>query len=319
MTLPLHSYPTMSTAQIDHVAPPAAPWVHRYGMLLAFVLQTIGVIASIVLAWRYGGIDALSFWLMAAGVVLTGLGITIGYHRLLTHRSFETYRPLHLMWMMLGALAMQKSPLEWCATHRKHHAISDKPDDPHSPHLHGEGFWNGLRGFFYAHMGWLITGHIIYTDQSKYVPDLIADPVAVWIHRTWEFLWVPLSLAIPTAIAGLITGTWQGAFMGFLWGGIMRTFIVQHITFSTNSLCHLFGKQHFQTDDESRNNPVCGIISAGEGWHNNHHAFPTSARHGLLWWQLDFSWIVIRLMERLGLVWNVQLPSPQALARKRIA
>ncbi len=308
----------MSTAKIGRVSPPAAPWVHRYGMLLAFVLQSVGMVAAIVLAWQHGGIDVLSFDLMVAGIVLTGLGITIGYHRLLTHRSFETYRPLYLTWMILGALAMQKSPLEWCATHRKHHAISDKPDDPHSPHLHGDGLWNGLRGFFYAHMGWLITGHIIYTDQSKYVPDLIADPVAVWIHRTWEFLWVPLSLAIPTVIAGALTGTWQGALMGFLWGGIVRSFIVQHITFSTNSLCHLFGRRHFETDDESRNNPVCGIISAGEGWHNNHHAFPTSARHGLLWWQLDLSWVVIRIMERMGLVWNVQLPSPQAMARKRI-
>ena len=282
-------------------------------------LPFVGVVIAIGIAWQQGGIDWLSFGLMVGGVVLTGLGITVGYHRLLTHRSFETYRSLHLVWMILGALAMQKSPLEWCATHRKHHAVSDEPEDPHSPHFHGDGWWNGFRGFVYSHMGWLITGHIIYTDQSKYVPDLIADPVAVWIHKTWEFFWIPLSLAIPTAIAGVVSGTWQGAAMGFLWGGVVRVFLVHHITWSTNSLCHLFGRRHFETNDHSRNNVLCGIMCAGEGWHNNHHAFPTSARHGLLWWQFDSSWIIIRLMERLGLVWNVQLPSEQAMARKRIS
>ncbi len=298
---------------------PHAPWVHRYGVTLGITVPFLGVIFAMAVAWQLGGIDWLSISLMFGGILVTGLGITVGYHRLLTHRSFETYRGFRWMWMILGALAMQKSPLEWCATHRKHHALSDSPEDPHTPHHHGDGWWNSLRGIVYAHMGWLVTGHIIYTDQRKYVPDLIADPVAVWIHRTWEFVWIPLSLAIPTAIAGVVTGTWQGAAMGFLWGGIVRTFLVHHITWSINSLCHLVGRRDFDVKDESRNNALCGIMCLGEGWHNNHHAFPTSARHGLLWWQFDLSWLVIRLMERLGLAWNVQLPSIQAIEHKRLA
>ena len=298
--------------------PPDAPWYHSVGISIGLFLPFAGLIAAMWLAWQHGWFDWTQFSILVIGYVLTGLGITIGYHRMLTHRSLETYPVIRGFWMMMGALAVQKSPVEWCATHRKHHALSDRPGDPHSPHEQQPGFFNSLKGFWHAHTGWILTGHIIKTDQVRYVPDLLQDPLAVWIHRTWEFVWFPLAFLIPTAISWGITGTGQGALMGFLWGGCARIFLVQHITFSTNSICHLFGRRDFHSNDESRNNLVCGFFSGGEGFHNNHHAFPTSARHGLEWWQFDLSWYVIRLMELTGLAWNVKLPSAELRESKRL-
>ncbi|WP_437226936.1 acyl-CoA desaturase [Planctomicrobium sp. SH661] len=298
--------------------PPPAPLIHTIGVTIGIVLPFAGLIAAMVISWRRGWLDWTQLAILFVGQLLTALGLTLGYHRLLTHRSFSTYRWVRAFWMMMGALALQKSPVEWCAAHRKHHALSDKPGDPHSPHDHPPGFMNFLRGFWHAHVGWILTGHIISTDHVRYVPDLLADPVAMAIHRTWEIVWFPLTFIIPTLVAWGITGTADGALLGFLWGGCVRVFLVQHITFSVNSICHLFGRRDYHSNDESRNNFVCGILSAGEGFHNNHHAFPTSARHGLEWWQPDLTWYVIRLMEMTGLAWDVKLPAPELLESKRL-
>lgn len=301
------------------VRPPDAPLFHTIGTSIALLLPFAGLVAAMWLGWKRGWFDWTQLTILAAGYVLTGLGITIGYHRLLTHRSLETYPVIRGFWMMMGALAVQKSPIEWCAAHRKHHALSDKPGDPHSPHENEPGFLNSLKGFWHAHSGWILTGHIIKTDHTRYVPDLLQSPLAVWIHRTWEPIWFPLAFLLPSTISWAITGTARGALMGFLWGGCARVFLVQHMTFSINSICHLFGSQDYQSNDKSRNNLICGIFSGGEGFHNNHHAFPTSARHGLEWWQPDLSWYVIRLMELTGLAWNVKRPSPEVLASKRLS
>ncbi len=296
--------------------PPEATVWHKVSMLAAVVGPFAGLMGAAVSAWRYGYLNWLYLSLMLLGWFFTGTGITVGYHRLFAHKAFDTYRWIRVYWMIMGALAVQASPLAWCAVHRRHHSITDRPGDPHSPHIHGDGWWNALKGFWYSHTGWLFTGYLTRTDHKRFAPDLLEDPIAVWIHRSYEVFWVPLSLAIPAIIAGLVTGTWQGAWLGFLWGGLARVFLVHHITWSVNSICHLFGSSDYKVNDHSRNNLFVALASFGEGWHNNHHAFPSSAKQGLKWWQLDVSWYIIRTMQFLGLAWNVQLPSEQALASR---
>jgi len=301
-------------AQIEF---PQSPSSHKLIMLAAVGLPFIGCIVAIALSWRFGFMGWLYLSMLVGGWLLTGMGITIGFHRLLTHRSFDTYRWVKLVWMTLGALSVEGSPLVWCAVHRRHHELSDQPGDPHSPHLHGTGFWNSLRGLWYGHAGWLFTGYWSSPDKARYVPDLLTDPALVAIDRLY-YLWVLVSLALPAVIGGLATWSWRGALLGLIWGGLVRIFITHHITWSINSICHVFGRQEYDTHDDSRNNLVCGLLGLGEGWHNNHHAFPTSARHGLAWWQFDLSWLIIRGMELVGLAWNVRVPTAKAQAEKSL-
>jgi stearoyl-CoA desaturase (delta-9 desaturase) len=192
-------------------------------------------------------------------------------------------------------MSVQGPLLRWVAVHRRHHVHSDGEGDPHSPHGHGGGIRGVIVGFWHAHLGWMFEAH--HPDLARYVRDLNTD----------RLIRVASKLFIVWAI-----------FLGFLWGGLVRIFLVHHATWSINSVCHLWGRQPFDGDDESRNNFICGILGFGEGWHNNHHSFPSSARHGLRWWQIDMSFMLIRLMERLGLAWNVRLPSPGSLDAKRL-
>jgi stearoyl-CoA desaturase (delta-9 desaturase) len=166
-------------------------------------------------------------------------------------------------------------------------------------------------------VGWLFGGFWSYPHFQRYIPDLIADPWLVKVDRSY-YVFVVLSLALPTAIGAWIEPTWRGALMGLLWGGLARIFMTHHITWSINSVCHIFGRRDYDSQDHSRNNWLCGILAFGEGWHNNHHAFPTSARHGLKWWQFDASWLIIRAMQSVGLAWNVQLPSGAAIQKKAL-
>ena len=299
---------------------PPAPLIHVATSLVGILGPFVGVIAAMIVSWRRGWLDWTQISILVSGLILTGLGLTLGYHRLVTHRAFSTYPWVRGFWIILGALGLQKSPLEWCATHRKHHALSDQPGDPHSPHVdfHEPGFVNTLKGFWHAHVGWIFTGNLLATDQKRYVPDLLQDPFVMWIHRYWEIGFAPLTFLIPTGVAWAITRTGEGALLGFLWGGCVRVFLVQHITFSVNSICHMLGSRDFASDDHSRNNLICGLLSAGEGFHNNHHAFPTSARHGLSWREPDLTWAVIRLMELTGLAWDVKLPTEQQQLKKRL-
>lgn len=285
-------------------------------MSLAVGLPFLGCLVAAALAWQQGFMGWLYVALLVGGWLITGSGITVGFHRLLTHRSFDTYPWVRRLWMALGALSVEGSPLIWCAVHRRHHELSDQPGDPHSPHLHGDGPLEMLRGLWHAQVGWLFTGYWSQPRLERYVPDLLADPVLVLVDRLY-YLFVLASLAIPAAIGGLATWSWNGAFLGLLWGGLVRIFITHHITWSINSICHVFGTQDYESPDQSRNNWICGILGLGEGWHNTHHAFPTSARHGLAWWQFDLSWLMIRGLQAVGLAWNVRLPSREACAAKR--
>lgn len=292
--------------------------IQKIIMTIAVVFPFLGFVATIAMTWSVGWMGWLYLNMLIVGWMLGGIGITIGFHRLLSHRSFEACWPVRAFWVAMGSMAVQGSPLVWCAVHRRHHEMSDHEGDPHSPHVHDGGWFNALKGFIHAHMGWLFAAKWITTNQQRYVPDLTKDRMLVMFDKTY-FFWVFLSLVIPLAIGGLVTMTWQGALLGFIWGGLARVFVVHHVTWCINSVCHVFGQREFESGDHSRNNLICGILAHGEGWHNNHHAFPTSARHGLKWWQFDISWLIIRAMQFCGLVWNVKLPSENAMAAKRLA
>jgi stearoyl-CoA desaturase (delta-9 desaturase) len=247
--------------------------------------------------------------------VTTALSVTVGFHRLFTHRSFATTRWMRGIFAALGSAAIEGPVISWVADHRKHHAFSDMPGDPHSPHVdHGVGWRGALRGLLHAHMGWLFI-HTHRGARARYAPDLIADPVVSFVDRT--FIWWALGgLGAAFGLGWLIGGTLTAALTGLLWGGAVRMLVVHHVTYSINSLCHYFGRRRFDTDDESRNLAWLSLLSMGEAWHNNHHAFPTSAAHGLKWYELDLSNLVIRGLERVGLAWDVVRIDPARQQRK---
>jgi stearoyl-CoA desaturase (delta-9 desaturase) len=245
---------------------------------------------------------------------LTALGVTVGFHRLFTHRSFETTRPVKFIFAVLGSMALEGPVLKWVAMHRRHHQHSDGEGDPHSPHHHGEGLRGLLAGAWHAHVGWIFDPDP--ADLPRYAGDLARDGVVRSVSRTWV-LWSAIGLVLPAVLGGLITWSWRGALLGFIWGGLARVFLVHHVTWSINSVCHLWGTRPFKSRDESRNNFLFGVVGMGEGWHNNHHAFPTSARHGLRWWELDLSYWVIRGLAAAGLAWKVRVPAAPAVAAKR--
>ncbi|MEM0914911.1 MAG: fatty acid desaturase, partial [Planctomycetota bacterium] len=220
---------------------------------------------------------------------LTSFGIAVGFHRLCTHRSFATPAWLRYAFAAAGSMAVQGPVIHWCAEHRKHHQHSDTEHDPHSPHMSrdgswGEGTWATLRGAYHAHIGWLFAGHS--KGLGKYAADLRADRALVLADKHFV-MWVLIGLFLPGVLAGLITMSWWGVLLGFLWGGLVRVLLVHHVTWSVNSVCHLWGTKPFDSHDESRNNALVAFLSFGDGWHNNHHAFPASARHGLRWWEVD--------------------------------
>ncbi len=292
----------------------------KVAVLATVVLPLLALAAAIALSWSVA-FDWVHLGIMAFMSVISGLGITVGYHRLCTHGSFQTPGLVRYLLASAGSMAVQGPVIGWCGDHRRHHQHSDSEDDPHSPHMGehgswGQGFWATLRGAFHAHIGWMLVdrGRQNTTD-ARYTTDLRRDPWLVLADRHFV-VWVVLGLLIPAALGGLLTLTWWGALMGLLWGGLTRVLVVHHITWSVNSICHLWGSRPYESHDESRNNAVVGVLALGEGWHNNHHAFPTSARHGLEWWQLDVSYLVIRAMAIVGLARRVRRPDAQRKAMK---
>jgi stearoyl-CoA desaturase (Delta-9 desaturase) len=253
--------------------------------------------------------------IFGAVYVVTGLGVTVGFHRLFTHRSFKTSRALRGIFAALGSAAIEGPVISWVADHRKHHTFSDEQGDPHSPHVGHGGGWRGtLRGLFHAHMGWLFI-HTERGAKERFARDLIDDPVVSFVDRTF-LLWAVVGLAVPFALGYAIGGTLVAGLTALLWGGAVRVFLLHHFTYSINSVCHVFGRRQFATDDESRNVFLLALPTFGEAWHNNHHAFPTSAFHGMRRWELDPSAVVIWALERLGLVWDVVRISPERQAAK---
>jgi stearoyl-CoA desaturase (delta-9 desaturase) len=283
--------------------------------LVSVIVPFLGVFGAVALFWGRG-FSWVDLGLLLGLGVLTSLGITVGFHRLFTHRSFKTSRVVEFILAALGSMAVEGPLLKWVAIHRVHHQYSDKQDDPHSPHGLGHGIFGMLRGAWHAHLGWIFEPDP--PDLDHYVKDL--QQCRLLRVMTVLFpLWVVVSLFIPAVLGGLLTRTWGGAWSGLVWGGLVRIFVVHHVTWSINSVCHLWGTRRFRSDDQSRDNFVFGVLGLGEGWHHSHHAFPTSARHGLRWWQIDVSYLVIKCLAWLHLAWNVKVPTKRAQAALTIS
>jgi stearoyl-CoA desaturase (delta-9 desaturase) len=268
-------------------------WIVKTITLLVVVVPFLATLFAIRLLWMKA-VSGFDLILLAVLYSLVAFGVTVGFHRMLTHRSFRPHPAIKCVLLVLGCMSFEGAPLQWAATHLKHHALSDRDGDPHSP----------VEGFFHAHVGWIFSS--TDADPKTYCRHLVEDPIVVFVSRTW-LVWAVLSLAIPFAIGG-----WSG----LLWGGLVRVFLSHHVTWSVNSVCHTFGKRPFATRDQSRNEWIVGLLAFGEGWHNNHHAFPRSAFHGLRWWQFDLSGYLIWLLERVGLARDVYHIPPALLARQ---
>jgi stearoyl-CoA desaturase (Delta-9 desaturase) len=283
----------------------------RIGNLTGVVVPFLGVIAAIVLLWNRA-VDGIDLAILAGSYVLLGLGVTIGYHRLLTHGAFQTHRWLRYLFAVLGSMSLQGSVMDWVADHRKHHAHTDEEGDPHSPHV---GHGSGLSGLWHAHMGWLLEQQG-QADWKRYARELYEDPGMRWINRHFLQL-TALSLLLPGVLDCALHGWSPAGFArGLVWGGLVRAFLLHHVTWSINSVCHFFGRRRFATDDHSTNVAWLALLSFGEAWHHNHHAFPRSAEHGLRRVEVDPSALVIRAMEKLGLAWNVIRITPERQRQK---
>jgi stearoyl-CoA desaturase (Delta-9 desaturase) len=285
----------------------------RRMVLIATILPFAGFLLAVATLWGRG-ISGIDFAIMAIFYVVTGLGVTVGYHRLFTHRSFDAPAPVRVFFAIAGSMSVEGSVISWVAAHRRHHAFSDKEGDPHSPHLdEGEGLKGVLSGLWHAHMGWLFSPE--KTSPERWAPDLHKNATMRKIDRQFP-MWVAISFAAPALIGLLVTRSLWGAITAFLWGSLVRIFMLHHVTWSINSICHFYGRRPFQTTDYSTNNWALALISFGESWHNNHHAFPTSAVHGIGKWQFDFSAFVIATLEKLGLARNVKRVSEKQLSAK---
>jgi stearoyl-CoA desaturase (delta-9 desaturase) len=253
--------------------------------------------------------------LFLAMYVIAGLGVTVGFHRLFTHKSFEAKPWVRNSLAIMGSLSVEGPIIRWVADHRRHHAFSDQPGDPHSPHLdEGPGIKGVAKGLWHAHMGWFFSDE--QTSANRWAPDLVKDPVLRKIDTLFP-LWVAISFGLPPVIGYLVTGTAKGALLAFIWGSLARIFLLHHVTWSVNSICHFYGSRPYKTTDFSTNNWALAIISFGESWHNNHHAFPTSAVHGLGKGQIDASAAFITLLQKLHLVQDVKHVSEKQLEVKR--
>jgi stearoyl-CoA desaturase (Delta-9 desaturase) len=284
--------------------------------IVAVVLPFVAFLAAIPMLWNelVGWTDLAVFLVM---YLVSTIGITVGFHRLLTHRAFQTYKPIEYLFAAFGSMAVEGPVIGWVTDHRRHHAHADAEGDPHSPHGHGDGFAGTLRGLWHAHVGWLFD-HQTAAGAEKYAPDLLEDRGMRIVH----WLFVPLvtaGLVVPFLLGWSLTGELVGGLTAFFWAGLVRIFLVHHVTFSINSICHFFGRRRFKTDDQSTNVFWLAIPSFGESWHHNHHAFPRSALHGLRWWEVDPGGWVIRAMKRLGLAWNVVLITKERQQQKLAA
>ena len=284
--------------------------------VVAVALPFLGFLTAIALLWG-SGVTWLDVGILAVMYVAVGFGVTIGFHRMLTHRAFDAKPWVRATFAILGSMSVQGAVIHWVADHRRHHAFTDEEGDPHSPHLNeADGVRGVLKGLWHSHMGWLFEGQ--RTSATRFAPDLKKDPVIRWVDKNFP-LWALLGLAIPFVLGfALSGGSLFAGFTAFVWAGLVRVFLLHHATWSVNSICHMYGRQPFAIEDESRDNWLVAMVSLGEGWHHSHHAFPTSARHGLSRFQPDPSYWVIRTLERLGLVWNVKRPKDERIAAKRV-
>ena len=285
----------------------------RIGNLVGVIIPFLAFLTVVFLTWSEF-VHPFDLAIMTVMYTLSALGATVGFHRLLTHRSFQTHKATEYVFAVLGTLSVQGSVSSWVADHRKHHAHADAEGDPHSPYDFGPGLGGSLRGLWHAHVGWLLSqGH--QADARRYARDICEDRGMTVIDRAFLPI-VAAGIAIPFGLGYVVAGGLGGAVSAALWGGLARVFLFHHATFSVNSICHFFGSRRFATEDHSGNVFWLALPSMGEAWHNNHHAFPRSAFHGLRWWEFDVSGLVIRIMRRLGLAWNVvEVPSTRQIEK----
>ncbi|HLF17161.1 MAG TPA: acyl-CoA desaturase [Candidatus Thermoplasmatota archaeon] len=278
------------------------PW---WGKALVLTVVFLPLAALGYIGWRLWGdhFSLLDLWLLLGFWAFTGLGISVGFHRMLTHRAFEARPVTRFFLLVAGTMSLQGPPADWAATHIRHHAKADREGDPHSP----------LEGFWHAHTAWLVRDRFV--RQGLAHDKLMADPVTRLIQRTWA-VWVILTFALPAAIALLVTHSWWGALDGAVWGGLVRVFIGHHITWSVNSVTHMFGTRPFRTPDQARNNWLIAFLGWGEGWHNNHHAFPNSAFIGMRWYQIDIGAWLIQLLRGLGQIRKLEHPTREQKAAR---
>jgi stearoyl-CoA desaturase (Delta-9 desaturase) len=292
------------------------PLVDRIGSAVVTAAPPILLLIGMWFGWTGNLLDWKDLLILALFYIGVGSGITVGFHRLLTHRSFKCHRLTRAAFAALGSAAAEGPVIDWVATHRKHHQFSDDHGDPHSPHGHGPGFVGSLRGLAHAHIGWVFSDMEV-ADERRYAKDLLADPMLRFVDQTF-LLWVAAGLAAVFGLGVALSGTVGGGLEALLWGGAARIFLMHHATFSINSLCHFFGRRSYDTPDESRNLAWLAIPTWGEAWHNNHHAFPTSYRHGLERGQIDPSAAIIRALELTGLAWDVVRVAPERRQRKAL-
>ncbi|MGQ0679376.1 MAG: acyl-CoA desaturase [Actinomycetota bacterium] len=283
--------------------------------LLVTVLPFAGAVVGIPLLWGRG-VRALDLTLFFVFYLISGMGVTVGFHRMLTHRSFDTNKPLKIAFAVAGSMALQGPVIRWVADHRRHHAFADKPGDPHSPHLaEAEGVKGVLQGLWHAHTGWFFDRE--KTNIKKFAPDLIADLDIRKVDKAFPIIALG-SFLLPALIGLAVTRTVMGTVTAFLWGALARIFFLHHVTWSINSICHFYGTRPYKSADESTNNWLMALVSFGEGWHNSHHAFPTSYKHGLGRFQFDPSAWLISTLKVLRLATNVKRPTPAQMQAKRV-
>ncbi len=283
--------------------------------LVAVLLPPLAVVVAAVLSWNQL-VEPVDLVILAVGYGLTCVGITVGFHRLLTHRAFQTYPSVRYTLAVLGTLAVEGSAIKWVTDHRKHHDFADEAGDPHTPHGGGPGVAGAAKGLWHAHVGWLFTT-VGQADRRRYGADLLKDR-GIRVIDALEKPLILASLAIPFLLGLAIKGSLTGALLTLVWGGLLRIFLLHHATFSINSICHFFGRRRFATDDESTNVGWLSLLTFGESWHNNHHAFPTSAFHGLRRREFDPGGLFIRGLERLGLAWDVVRVSRDRQLKKAV-
>jgi stearoyl-CoA desaturase (delta-9 desaturase) len=282
--------------------------LQRRVAFLSIVMPALGVTLAIALLF-VRPLSATDLILFAVMYTLTTFGVVIGLHRMASHRAFQTYAPIRALLAILGSMGAQGPVLYWAAIHRRHHQHSDDEGDPHSPHACGHGFVGILKGIWHVHVGWAFAIEPI--DWGRWIPDLLRDRTLLRVNQLY-FVWVGLGLVIPAVIGGLVSESWLGAVTGFLWGGLVRMFLLQNSIAGVNSIAHLWGPQPYRSHDSSRNNALLAVFTLGDGWHNNHHAFPNSASNTMHWWQLDVCAWVIRTLQLCRLAWDVKYPSAAA-------
>ena len=273
-----------------------------------------GIVTAVLLAVLVKPVSALDVGLFLAFFLAIGLGVTVGFHRHFTHRAFKATPGTRRALAILGCMAAQGPVVFWVALHRLHHEFSDRPGDPHSPNLSGSSPWQRARGLFHAYIGWTVRHEV--PNANYYARDLLTDRGIMWVNRHY-YAWVALGLALPTALGGLATASWLGAADGLIWGGLIRLFAVHNIIWWITSLAHVAGRRDYLSSDYSTNNAWIALPTLGEGWHNNHHSFPSAAVLSFEWWQLDISGLAIRLLERCGLAWDVHVPATAARTARR--